>query len=94
MSYHLTATINRTPAPDEVSDPVVLERIYLGRWKTPPGRGFTEPGRQILHCTFGSVCTNPTLGPRLMQLLEAHPDEHCEILRQHFVRHVEIAAGW
>jgi hypothetical protein len=94
-SYHVTATVSGTPAPDEVSDPIVLERIYLDRWEdTPPGRGFTEPGRQILHCTFGSVFTNLKLGPRLVQLLEAYPDEHCEILRRHFVRHLEpLRAG-
>jgi tagaturonate epimerase len=94
-SYHVSATVSGTPAPDEVSDPVVLERIYLDRWDdTAPGRGFTEPGRQILHCTFGSVFTNPRLGPRLVQLLEAYPAEHCEILRQHFVRHLEpLRAG-
>ncbi len=88
-SYHVTATVSDTPAPAEVSDPVVLERIYLDRWEdTPPGRGFSEPGRQILHCTFGSVFTSARFGPRLAKLLEAYPDEHCEILRQHFVRHL------
>jgi hypothetical protein len=35
------------------------------------------------------VFTNPRLGPRLVQLLEAHPLEHCEILRQHFVKHLQ-----
>jgi tagaturonate epimerase len=89
-SYHVTATVGGTPSPEEVTDPVILERIYLDRWEdTPPGRGFTEPGRQILHCTFGSVFTNQRLGPRLVQLLEAYPAEHCEILRQHFVRHLQ-----
>ena len=89
-SYHVTATVSGTPSPDEVADPVILERIYLDRWEdTPAGRGFTEPGRQILHCAFGSVITNPRLGPRLVQLLEAYPEEHCEILRQHFVRHLQ-----
>jgi hypothetical protein len=89
-SYHVSAVVNEIPSPDEVDDPAILERLYLDRWEdVAPGRGFTEPGRQILHCTFGSVYTNPRLGPRLMQLLEAYPAEHCEILRQHFVRHLE-----
>jgi len=89
-SYHVTAVVNQVPAPDEISDPVVLERLYLDRWDdVPPGKGFTEPGRQILHCTFGSVYTNPRLGPRLVQLLKAYPEQHGEILRQHFVRHLQ-----
>jgi hypothetical protein len=54
-----------------------------------PGSGFTAPGRQILHCTFGSVITNPQLGPALVQLIQDRPAEYCEILRQHFVRHLE-----
>jgi hypothetical protein len=89
-SYHVTAAVNEVPAPEEVDDPLILERLYLDRWEdVPAGKGFTEPGRQILHCTFGSVFTNPRLGPRLIQLLEAHPAEHAEILRQHFVRHLQ-----
>jgi hypothetical protein len=94
-SYHVSAVVNEIPSPDEVDDPVILERLYLDRWEdAAPGRGFTEPGRQVLHCTFGSVYTNPQLGPRLLQLLQAYPAEHCEILRQHFVRHLEpLRAG-
>lgn len=88
-SYHVSAVVNEIPAPEEVEDPVILERLYLDRWEdVAPGHGFTEPGRQILHCTFGSVITNAKLGPRLVSLLQAHPQEHCEILRQHFVRHL------
>lgn len=94
-SYHVSAVVNEIPSPDEVDDHVILERLYLDRWEdVAAGRGFTEPGRQILHCTFGSVYTNPRLGPRLVQLLQAYPAEHCEILRQHFVRHLEpLRAG-
>jgi hypothetical protein len=89
-SYHVTAVVSEIPGPDEVNDPLVLERLYLQQWEdVPAGRGFTQPGRQILHCTFGSVITDPRLGRRLLQLLQAHPVEHCEILRQHFVRHLQ-----
>ena len=88
-SYHVSAVVNEIPSPDEVEDAVILERLYLDRWEdVAPGRGFTEPGRQILHCTFGSVITNAKLGPRLVSLLKAYPREHCEILKQHFVRHL------
>ena len=50
---------------------VELERQYLGLWsEVPVGEGFTGLGRQILHCTFGSVLTDPELGPLLRSLLE------------------------
>jgi hypothetical protein len=89
-SYHVSAVVNEIPSPDEVEDAIILERLYLDRWEDVlPGRGFTEPGRQILHCTFGSVITNAKLGPRLVSLLKAYPREHCEILKQHFVRHLQ-----
>ncbi|MEM6333298.1 MAG: hypothetical protein AAF823_08175 [Planctomycetota bacterium] len=40
-----------------------MEAVYLQTWDTvPEGEGFTAPGRQILHCTFGSVLTEPDLG--------------------------------
>jgi hypothetical protein len=89
-TYCVSAEVVRVPAPKEVSDPVALEQLYLDRWEdTPPGHGFTALGRQILHCTFGSVMTNPRLGPRVVELLESCPEQHCEILRRHFVRHLE-----
>jgi hypothetical protein len=89
-TYCVSAEVARLPAPSEVRDPVKLEQLYLDRWEdVPRGKGFTALGRQILHCTFGSVITNPHLGPQLVQLLENYPDEHCEILRRHFVRHLQ-----
>ena len=40
------------------SDDHQLEQLYLECWEdVPDGAGFTAPGRQILHCTFGSVLT-------------------------------------
>ena len=94
-SYCVSATVAGVPCPETVDDPLELERIYLQRWEdVPPGRGFTAIGRQILHCTFGSVLTDPHLGPALLQLVEDRPEEHREILRQHFVRHLRpLAAG-
>ena len=72
---------------------MVLEQIYLDRWsEMPPGRGFTEPGRQILHCTFGSIITDAELGPAITGLLDERPDEYTEVLRQHFVRHLRALA--
>jgi tagaturonate epimerase len=94
-SYHLSATTEALPAPAEVREDRELERLYLGLWsEVPPGRGFTEPGRQILHCTFGSVLTDPELGPSLHGVLEAHPATYEELLAEHFHRHLEaLAAG-
>ena len=67
-------------------------------WRTGPtcraGRGFTSPGRQILHCTFGSTLTDPELGPAVRQVLEAHTDTYTEVLADHFSRHLEaLRAG-
>jgi hypothetical protein len=56
--------------------------------------GFTQPGRQILHCTFGSVLTDSELGVAVKQTLEAHPDTHEAILADHFARHLRaLRAG-
>jgi hypothetical protein len=85
----VSATLESVPSPKKISDPVELEKVYLERWsEVPPGRGFTAPGRQIPHCTFGSVITDPKLGPAIMALLKDRTAEFTEILRQHFVRHL------
>jgi hypothetical protein len=88
-TYHVSATLRNVPAPDEIDDSAQLEQIYLEQWEgVPEGRGFTHPGRQILHCTFGSVITDGTLGPALTALLRDRTLEYCDILREHFVRHL------
>ncbi len=70
-------------------DATRLEQTYLQRWQdTPDGLGFTEPGRQILHCTFGSTLTDPELGPTIRTLLEDHADTYTEVLADHFSRHL------
>ena len=94
-TYHLSATIDSAPPAEEISDPVELERQYLGLWsEVPVGKGFTGLGRQILHCTFGSVLTDPRLGPRLRSLLENHQDTYTEVLADHFGRHLDaLQAG-
>jgi len=89
-TYHVSAVVEDVPGTDDISDAGILEQLYLERWDdVAPGRGFSAPGRQILHCTFGSVITNPKLGRALIQLLEDRPEEYCEVLRQHFVRHLQ-----
>lgn len=88
-TYHVSATLSNVQPPEEVSSLETLEAIYLERWQdVPPGRGFTAPGRQILHCTFGSVLTDAKLGPQVKQILREHPATYAEILSEHFGRHL------
>ncbi len=92
-TYHVAATLEGVPAAEEISDAVKLEQLYLERWEdVPSGKGFTAPGRQILHCTFGSTLTHPEFGPAVRSVLEAHPDTYTEVLADHFSRHLESLA--
>ncbi len=56
----------------------------------PAGRGFVEPGRQILHCTFGSVVAHAQHGPALRDALRAHRADYDALLAYHFARHLEL----
>ena len=88
-TYHVHATVNATPPQTDLPDAEALEKVYLERWQdVPAGKAFTEAGRQILHCTFGSVLTDGELGPAVHQCLHDHPDTHREILADHFARHL------
>lgn len=92
-TYHVSAEVNKLPPAAEVSSAAQLEKIYLGLWSdVPAGCGFTEPGRQVLHCTFGTVLMDPDLGTRMRQLLQAHADTYTEILADHFTRHLQALA--
>lgn len=93
-TYHVSATNDGVPAEDQL-DAKKLEQVYLECWAdVPQGVGFTEPGRQILHCTFGSTLTDPELGPAVRSVLESHPDTYTDVLADHFSRHLEaLAAG-
>ncbi len=93
-TYHVSATNDAVPVGDDL-DAKRLEQVYLECWAdVPQGLGFTEPGRQILHCTFGSTLTDPELGPAVRSVLESHPDTYTEVLADHFSRHLEaLAAG-
>lgn len=94
-TYHVSASLATVPPPSEVADPVDLERVYLERWEdVAPGFGFTQPGRQILHCTFGSVLTDPSLGPDVRAIVASHENTYTEILADHFGRHLDaLRAG-
>ncbi|MBR9803522.1 hypothetical protein GYB59_18335 [bacterium] len=93
-TYHVSATNAAVPFDDSMSAEK-LEKLYLECWAdVPQGVGFTEPGRQILHCTFGSTLTHPEFGPAVRETLVAHPDTYAEVLSDHFSRHLEaLAAG-
>lgn len=89
VTYHVHAEVDEIPAPAAIHDARELERIYLERWEdVPAGKGFTAPGRQILHCTFGSVLTDETLGNAVRECLDRHPDTYTEVLAVHFEKHL------
>ncbi|MGN6370323.1 MAG: tagaturonate epimerase family protein [Phycisphaerae bacterium] len=89
-TYHVSATVGGVPAPSDIKDPKALERFYLEMWEdVKPGKGFTQPGRQILHCTFGSTLTDPKLGAAVRASLAAHPGTFTEVLTEHFAKHLE-----
>ncbi|HEY0981006.1 tagaturonate epimerase family protein [Schlesneria sp.] len=94
-TYHVSATLDSAPSTTDCPDAGQLEVHYLERWSdVPQGRGFTEPGRQILHCTFGSTLTDPVLGKEVKSLLAANVASYTEVLREHFVRHLDaLSAG-
>ncbi len=94
-TYHVHASLEEIPPPGEIGDGRLLEKIYLGRWEeVPRGIGFTQAGRQILHCTYGSVLSHPELGQRLRDLLVERADAYREVLALHFTRHLEaLRAG-
>ncbi|HVS72194.1 MAG TPA: tagaturonate epimerase family protein [Phycisphaerae bacterium] len=89
-TYHVSAEVSKVPAPKDVKDGRELERLYLEMWPdVKAGAGFTEPGRQILHCTFGSTLTNGELARRIKEVLRAHPETFTEVLTEHFAKHLE-----
>lgn len=93
-TYHVSATVQGVP-PEQALDGIELERVYLERWEdVPAGRGFTAPGRQILHCTFGSTLTHPEFGPAIREVLIDHAGTYEEVLAEHFRRHLHaLQAG-
>ena len=96
-TYHVSATLASAPAEKDVASVVELEQHYLERWEDIRSKkliGFTNGGRQILHCTFGSVLTHPTLGKELKHVLKTHQDTYTQVLEVHFAKHLEaLKAG-
>jgi hypothetical protein len=88
-TYHVSADVAKLPAAADCSA-TVLEEAYLGHWSAvPAGKGFTAPGRQVLHCTFGTILQHTELGPRLQDLLRTYADSYADVLADHFRRHLE-----
>ena len=89
-TYHVSATLKDAPdATDGVTEKMLVDE-YLECWKdVPQGRGFTKPGRQILHCTFGSVLTDAKWGPVVKDVLASHLDTYETVLDDHFGRHLD-----
>jgi len=89
-TYHVSATLDSAPPASDVKDIKTLEKLYLGLWSdVPAGAGLTDPGRQILHCTFGSVLTDPTFGPLVRQVVTENNALYTKILDEHFGRHLD-----
>ena len=88
-TYHVSATLANVPAPADVSSNEKLVDLYLDAWPiTPAGHGFTAVGRQILHCTFGSVLTDAKFGPLVRQIVTENQSVYDEVLHDHFTRHL------
>ncbi len=88
-TYHVSATLDCAPPPGHIAETPRLVKLYLENWSdVPEGKGFTEPGRQVLHCTFGSVMTHETYGPAILELLRNQPDTYREVLAEHFGKHL------
>ena len=81
-SYHVSASLDRAPAPDSLAEaalPTLLEQF---------------DAREILHVTFGSVLTTRTTEGnwlfygRFMEVLRSHPEAYADNLEAHFIRHL------
>ena len=93
-TYHVSATLQGTPSTKQVSDPVKLEQLYLERWQdVAPGKGFTEPGRQILHTTFGTVLKHEQIRGEFFRVLRENPQTYRDVLEEHFAKHLEALRG-
>ncbi|HCK41567.1 MAG TPA: hypothetical protein DHW22_08030 [Planctomycetaceae bacterium] len=95
-TYHVHATLENVPSPDDLANDTKLVQLYLENWENvPPGKGFTEAGRQILHCTFGSVLTDEKYGAIVRDCLRQNLSTYTEVLAVHFSKHLDaLSAGF
>jgi tagaturonate epimerase len=81
-TYHVSATTTEVKRPEQLKD----EEL--------PGVLDTNPGRQLLHVTYGSVLTavtadgKPRFKDRLLTALKTHEDVHYDTVSQYIRRHV------
>jgi tagaturonate epimerase len=86
-SYHVSAQVERTPAPDGVTDSDLVG--LLDQFDV----------RQVMHVTFGSVLTSREpdgslrFAPAILALLREHPDVYSACLERHFVKHLRPFAS-
>ena len=82
-TYHVSAELDMAGDPSVLS-PGEMEQVYLN----------DDPGRQILHVTFGSVLTTrgadgaPLFRERLMDILESNRNLYDDMLERHFAAHL------
>ncbi|MEO6060371.1 MAG: tagaturonate epimerase family protein [Thermoflexales bacterium] len=74
LTYHISARLERVPAPDAVSDADLAGLLNA------------FDARQALHVTFGSALAR--FGARIMSALSAREEAFAAGLERHFVRHL------
>ena len=77
-TYHLSIGLDDAPPPEEVSG-AELASAYLDQ----------DAGRQIAHVTFGSILTDPRLGPQVIGQIESETELYGDFLERHFNRHLD-----
>ncbi len=86
-SYHVSAQVDRTPAPETVAEGDLVGLLD------------DFDVRQVLHVTFGSVLTSRAadgtarFGPALLAILRDRPDVYAACLERHFVKHLRPFAS-
>jgi len=78
-SYHISTTEAQVKALPKFSSPK-QEAVFLDE----------VPGRQLLHVTFGSVLTDPSLKPRIIEVLQRNEPLHEELLDRHLTKHLSL----
>ena len=76
-TYHLSIDLEDAPAPGQVSG-AELSSAYLDH----------DAGRQIAHVTFGSILTDPQLGPHVKGLVASEAELYADYLERHFNCHL------
>ncbi len=85
-SYHISTSQSEIEALPRFENAAAHEGVYLDE----------RVGRQLLHVTFGSVLTlgktekGRLFRAALMEVLQAHPDLHEELLEGHFSKHLSL----